>query len=84
MTTEAGKLLLEHSSHLRGCAVFMPQDSVCDCGLVALVAAIEAEAIAARNTEIAEAVRGLPNGVVFHNGPGVGRAAVLAIVEPKP
>ena len=49
-----------------------------------MVAAIEAEAVAARNAEIAAAVRGLPLRGVFGEGPGakvIGRAAVLEIIE---
>ena len=47
-----------------------------------VVAAIEAEAVAARNAEIAEAVRALPNTIM--NWPGddtIYRTAVLALVE---
>ena len=42
--------------------------------------------VAARNAEIAEAVRGLPLRGVFGEGPGaevIGRAAVLALIEGK-
>ena len=49
-----------------------------------LIAAIEAEAVAARNAEIAAAVRGLDDGYEGGWGGWIERAAVLAIVERSP
>jgi len=80
MTTEAGKRLLA------GSWVLGPGQPL----MVHIIAAIEAEAVAAERTRIAEAVRGLEG--QCHDGEGLGcdsfpcsvnvsRAAVLAIIE---
>jgi hypothetical protein len=74
--TEAGKDLLAAPFHHLACDTRVGHD--CDCALPLRVRRIEAEAVAARNAEIAEAVRGLPDQGDHEFG---WKAAVLAIVE---
>ena len=77
MTTEAGKLL-RAKSRLTGFATMAGLRIFDFPDVVEAIPAIEAEAVAARNAEIAEAVRGLPDQGDHEFG---WKAAVLAIVE---
>ena len=83
MTTEAVLRMRRHLDSIGDCVHPHPE-WVTDCWFCGDIAAIEAESVAARNAEIAEAVRRLPSGVGRVGSRSVSvvdRAAVLAIID---
>jgi hypothetical protein len=85
MTTTAGKRLWEFLDRVQPGA----NGDVLRMGSIrSAIAAIEAEAVAARNVEIAEAVRGLETSPLWagHMGYEKAKADIIALVEaaPKP
>ena len=90
MATEAVLRMRRHLDSIGDCVHPHPE-WVTDCWFCGGIAAIEAEAVAARNAEIAEAVRGIPMGPGRFSTTGdtsefIGnvwayRAAVLAIID---
>lgn len=81
--TEAGKRLMARS-RLTGYATLAGLRILDASDVFTAIAAIETEAVAARDAEIAAAVRALDDGYEGGWGGWIERAAVLAIIEGTP